>query len=322
MQTKNLDQERLGERKNVSFICSTARLASLSAKKWNEGFLQKVREEGRKDAAYQQRKKEAELEEPAPKDRKVKERTMESRDGLLYQRNLLWVPEGMVQQILESEHDSRIAGHMGQDKTIELIRWNFWWPKMNERIIDFVRSCPSQQNKVSRHQPYGLSSPLELPYAPWQSIAMDFITELPISDGCDQLWVIIDRFTKMAHFLPLRREGKTAAELAIIFAREVWKYHGLPTDNVSDRDSRFTSETWKEFLRLSGIRPRMSTAFHPQTDGQTERLNQTIEAYLRAFVGKEQDDWVRLLPMAEFAYNNSTTTGNIMSPFYANYGFR
>jgi len=119
---------------------------------------------------------------------------------------------------------------------------------MNERIIDFVRSCPEcQQNKASRHQPYGLSSPLELPYAPWQSIAMDFITELPISDECDQLWVIIHQFTKMAHFLPLRKEGKTAADLAVIFAREVWKYHGLPTDIVSDRDSRFTSETWKEF---------------------------------------------------------------------------
>jgi len=105
----------------------------------------------------------------------------------------------------------------------------------------------------------------------------------------------------MAHFLPLRMEGKTAADLAVIFAREIWKYHGLPTDIVSDRDSRFTSETWKEFLRLSGIRPRMSTAFHLQTDGQTERLNQMIEAYLRAFVSKEQDDWVCLLPMAEFA---------------------
>ena len=193
---------------------------------------------------------------------------------------------------------------------------------MNERIIDFVRSCPDcQQNKVSRHHPYGLTSPLELPYAPWQSIAMGFITELPVSEGCDQLWVVIDRFTKMAHFLPLGKEGKTAADLAVIFAREVWKNHGLLTDIVSDRDSRFTSETWKEFLRLLGIRPRMSTAFHPQTDGQMERLNQTIEAYLRAFVSREQDDWVRLLPMAEFAYNNSTTTGNGMSPFYANYGF-
>jgi len=115
---------------------------------------------------------------------------------------------------------------------------------MNERIINFVRSCPEcQQNKVSRHQPYELSSLLELPYAPWQSIAMNFITELPVSENCDQLWVIVDRFTKMAHFLPLRTEGKTAADLAVIFSREVWKYHGLPTDIVSDRDSRFISET-------------------------------------------------------------------------------
>jgi len=150
---------------------------------------------------------------------------------------------------------------------------------------------------------------------------MDFITELQISDKCDQLWVIIDRFTKMTHFLPLRKEGKTAANLAVIFAREVWKYHSLPTDIVSDRDSRLTLETWKEFLRLTGIRPRMSTAFHPQTDGQTKWLNQTIEAYLRAFVSKEQNDWVCLLPMAEFAYNNWTTMGNGMSPFYTNYGF-
>jgi len=209
---------------------------------------------------------------------------------------------------------------MGQDKTIELIRRNFWWPKMKERIVDFVRSCPEcQQNKVSRHQPYRLSSPLELPYAPWQSITMDFITKLPLSEGYNQLWVIIDPFTKMGHFIPLQE--KTAADLAVTFAREVWKHHGLPTDIVADRDSRFTSEVWKEFLRLSGIRPRMSTAFHPQTDGPTERLNQTIEAYLRAFVSKEQDDWVRLLPMAEFAYNNSTTSGNGTSPFYANYGF-
>jgi len=208
---------------------------------------------------------------------------------------------------------------MGQDKTIELIRRNFWWPKMNERIIDFVQSCPEcQQNKATRHHPYGLSSPLELPYPPWQSIAMDFITELPLSEGHDQLLVVIDRFTKMAHYIPLRKDGKTAADLAITFAREVWKHHGLPTDIVSDRDSRFTSEIWWEFLWHSEIRPQMSTVFHPQTDGQTERLNQTIEVYLRAFVSKEQDNWVSLLPMAEFAYNNLTTSGNGMSPFNTN----
>jgi len=299
LQAKNLDEKSLNERRGVSFICSSARLSSVPERRWTEGFLAKVREEGRKDEAYEQAKKqEAAMKDPSPKDRKAKELNYE--DDLLYRWNLLWVPKGLVQEIMESEHDTKVAGHMGQDKTIELIRRNFWWPKMNERIIDFIRSCPEcQQNKASHHQPYGLSSLLELPYTPWKSIAMDFITELPVSDGCDQLWVIIDRFTKMAHFLPLRIKEKTAADLAVVFAWEAWKYHGLPTDIVSDRDSRFTSETWKEFLRLSGIRSRMSTAFHPQTNGQTERLNQTIEAYLRAFIGKEQNDWKRLLPMAE-----------------------
>jgi len=107
---------------------------------------------------------------------------------ILYRRNLLWIPEGLIQKVMKSEHDTKVAGHMGQDKTIELIRRNFWWPKMNQGIIDFVRSCPEcQQNKVSRHRPYGLASLLELPYAPWQSKAMDFITELPTSEDCDQL---------------------------------------------------------------------------------------------------------------------------------------
>jgi len=147
---------------------------------------------------------------------------------------------------------------------------------------------------------------------------MDFITDLPHSEGCDQLWVVINRFSKMAHFIPLKE--KTTADLTKIFAKEIWKYHGLPTDIISDRDSRFTSKIWREFLGLLGIRLRMSIAFHPQTDGQTERLNQTIETYLRAFVSQKQDNWVALLPMAEFAYNNSVTIGNGMTPFYANYG--
>jgi len=175
-----------------------------------------VREEGKKDKEYKQTmEQEVALEELTPKDRKA--RDIKDEKGVLYRKGSLWVPQGLIQRILESEHDTKVAGHMGQDKTIELIRRNFWWPKMNERIIDFVRSCPEcQQNKASRHQPYGLSSPLELPYAPWQSIAMDFITELPCSEGCDQLWVVIDRFTKMAHFIPLKE--KLAADLVKIFA--------------------------------------------------------------------------------------------------------
>jgi len=314
--TTVLKESQLEKRQSQVFVASSARLTSLPAKKRNPDFIKKVRNAAEKDATYQQAWEKREKEELAGQ----APREIEKLDDLLYQRKRLWVPAELVPQVMESEHDTKVAGYMGQDKTIELIQRNFWWPKMNERIMDFVRSCPEcQRNKASRHQPYGLSSPRELPYAPWQSIAMDFITDLPTSEGCDQLWVIIDRFTKMAHFLPLKE--KTAADLARIFAKEIWRFHGLPTDIVSDRDSRFTSETWKDLLRLLEIRPRMSTAFHPQTDGQTEQLNETIEAYLRAFVGHEQDDWVRLLPMAEFAYNNSVTTGNGISPFYANYGF-
>ena len=123
----------------------------------------------------------------------------------------------------------------------------------------------------------------------------------------------------MAHFIPLEEDKKTAKDLARIFAREIWHLHSLPRDIVSDRDSRFTFNTWKEFLAVTGIRPRMSTAFHPQTDGQTERVNQVIEAYLRPFLNQKQDDWVDLLPMAEHAYNNSVTSATGMTPFYANY---
>jgi len=125
---------------------------------------------------------------------------------------------------------------------------------MNEQITDFVLSClQCQNNKAARHQPYGLLTPMELPYALWQSIAMVFITDLPLSEQYDQLWVIIDRFTKMAHFIPLQKDSKSASDLARTFAREVWRHHGLPSDIVSDRDSRFTSAVCQEFLKFSGI---------------------------------------------------------------------
>ena len=138
-------------------ICSSARLASLPSRKWSEDFLAKVREEGKKQKAYERaRKQEAAIDGLSSKDRKIGK--MEYKDDLLYRGNLLWIPKGLVRHILESEYDTKVAGHMGQDKTIELIQRNFWWPKMNERIIDFVRSCPEcQKNKASRHQPYGLS---------------------------------------------------------------------------------------------------------------------------------------------------------------------
>ena len=168
------------------------------------------------------------------------------------------MPRQLVPSILRSEHDSQIAGHFGMDKTTELIRRNSWWLAMIMEIEEYVKSGPDcQKDKARRHKQYGLLSRLELPYAPWQSIALDFITDLPLSNGCTELWVVIDRFTKMAHFIPLKEDAKTAADLARRFAKEIWRLHGLPCDIVSDRDSRFISSTWKEFLNVMGIRPRM-----------------------------------------------------------------
>jgi hypothetical protein len=127
---------------------------------------------------------------------------------------------------------------------------------MDQEIIEYIRRClECQKDKATCHKPYGLLSPLDLPYAPWTSIAIDFITDLPLSEDCDQLWVIIDRFTKMAHFIPLKKEQKTAEHLVKIFAHESWRFHGIPTDIISDRDSRFTSTEWKQFLGILGVRP-------------------------------------------------------------------
>jgi hypothetical protein len=128
---------------------------------------------------------------------------------VLYRKPKLWVPCGLRDSVLQSKHDSKVAGHMGQDETKELIRRNFWLPKMNKAIIKYIQSCPEcQRNKAARHKAYGLLQLLEPAYALWQSIAMDYITDLPLSEGCDWLWVIIDRNTKMAHYIRQRKRTK------------------------------------------------------------------------------------------------------------------
>jgi hypothetical protein len=156
--------------------------------------------------------------------------------------------------VLESEHDSKIAGHMGQDKTLELIRHHFVWPEMKEGVNDYVRSClVCQRMKCLRHARYGLHHPLELAIAPWQSLSIDFTVDLPLSKGCAQIWVIVDRFTKIAHFIPLKDEAKKTPHLAPIFANEIWRHHGLPTDIVSNHDRLFTSDFWSKLCNYVGI---------------------------------------------------------------------
>ena len=249
----------------------------------------------------------------------------EEKEGLLFFENRYVLPndKALKLKVLEANHDSRVAGHFGQFKTLDRMRQNFFWSKMDDDAKDYVRSCDvCQRDKTSRRKKYGLLQPLDIPHQPWRSIAMDFIVGLPESNGFTQIWVVVDRLTKMAHFIPMvTGEKSPAKDLAMTFAREVWRLHGLPSDIVSDRGSVFISGFWKELMEHLGVDLNLSTAFHPQTDGQTERINQVLEGYLRHYSNFQQDDWADLLPLAEHAYNTATSESTKVLPFFANYGF-
>ena len=201
-----------------------------------------------------------------------------------------------------------------------LISRNFYWPKMEDDVREYCSSYDiCQKIKSPRHAKHGLLHPLELPSKPWIHVLTDFITDLPLSSGVLKILVVVDRFTKMAHFIPIdEKDSPTVAKGSL---NNVWKYHEFPENIVSDRAGTFTGQYFTDLYDYLGIKRSMSTAFHPQTDGQTERMNQLIEAHLGAYCNFEQNDWAEMLPMAEYAYNNPKHSATKITPFYANYGY-
>ena len=169
-----------------------------------------------------------------------------------------------------------------------------------------------------KHHEYELLQPLEVSYALWSSISMDFIISLPTVHSYNQIWTVIDRFLKIMYFIILK--STSVRELVDSFIKEIWWLHGLLLDIVSDRDTRFTLNFWAAVMKKLNMKLNMSTAFHPQTDGQSEILNQILEQYLQTFCNYHQDNWLELLPFTEFSYNNSTNASMKMTPFYAGYG--
>jgi len=159
-----------------------------------------------------------------------------------------------------------------------------------------------------------------VPYAAWASTLVYFITQLSNSAGYTQIMVVVDRFTKMAHFIGLQ-ESATAKEVAEGFLKEAWKLHELQLEIISDMDAKFAGELWESLCKKIGVRRKMSTAYHPQTDGQTDRVNQALGGYLGIFVNYDQDDWYHFVLLAEYAYNNSVTKAHDMTSFLANYGY-
>jgi RNase H-like domain found in reverse transcriptase/Reverse transcriptase (RNA-dependent DNA polymerase)/Integrase zinc binding domain/Chromo (CHRromatin Organisation MOdifier) domain/Retroviral aspartyl protease len=228
--------------------------------------------------------------------------------------------------VIQERHDSKTAGHPGISKTIELITRDYTWPKMREYVTNYVKNCDTcAKAKHARHKPWGKLQSIAMPDQAWSSIALDFITKLPKSREpltgveFDSILVINDRLTKLAYFIPYK-ESSTAEELAYTFTKTIIAQHGVPQEIVSDRDKLFTSQFWQSLADLLGTKHKLSTSYHPQTDGQTERTNQTLEQYLRCYLNYEQDNWVQLLPVAQFAFNNNASATGV-SPFFANYGF-
>ncbi|KAL5596456.1 uncharacterized protein BROUX77_007140 [Berkeleyomyces rouxiae] len=243
-------------------------------------------------------------------------------DGLLFVNDLLYLPnEDLRVRALKNCHDIMPSGHPGQKNTFELLVREYWWPGMRRDVIRYIRNCEvCQRIKSARHSPYGLLKPLTIPQARWTSVSLDFITGLPVSNSFDMILVVVDRLSKMAHFIPCD-SSLDAAGFAKLYLSAVYRLHGLPLDIVSDRGSLFTSAFSKALAKLLGIKQNLSTAFHPQTDGQTERVNSILEQYLRGYTYYRQDNWADLLPLAEFSYNDSESSSTMLTPFFANHGF-
>jgi hypothetical protein len=246
-------------------------------------------------------------------------------DHLVLFQGRLYVPdnEDIKTSILSQCHDHPSAGHFGRYKTVELVSRDFYWPHLSKFVSHYIQTCEvCQRSKKQRHLPHGLLQPLPIPSAPWLSTSLDFIVGLPLSgpSSFDSILVIVDRFTKMAHFIPCHTTD-SSRDFARLYHDNIIKLHGLPQDIVSDRGSVFLSHFWRDVCKILDIKQNLSTAFHPQSDGQTERINGILEQYLRIFVNFNQDNWVQLLPMAEFAYNNSASASTKVSPFFANYGY-
>jgi len=206
------------------------------------------------------------------------------KDDLLWYQGKIWIPkdEGIRTTLITKHHEPPQAGHGGTAKTTELISKQYYWPKIREDIKRFIKNCDTcQRTKVVRQAPYGLLQPKEAGDRPWKAIAMDFITILPKSDGYDIILVVIARLTKMSHFIPCLKD-LDARQFANSFMREIVRLHRLPHAIITDRGKIFTSEPWKEITGKLGIEKRLSTAFHPQTDGQTKRTNAILEQYLPA----------------------------------------
>lgn len=240
-------------------------------------------------------------------------------DGLLFygREQRLYVPDWhqLRRNLIKECHDTKWAGHPGTRRTRALLEREYFWPRMRSDIDEYVKSClVCQQDKIEQKKTSGLLEPLPIPNRPWESVSIDFISALPEVDGCGSIMVVVDRFSKYGIFIAAPRHC-SAESAAQLFLSNVVKFWGVPQSIISDRDPRFTGKFWTKLFGLLGSTLCFSSSFHPQSDGQTERMNSLLECYLRHFVSANQKNWKYLLDIAQFSYNLQVSESTGKSPF-------
>jgi len=243
--------------------------------------------------------------------------------GFLRFDDRMYVPDSanLHLRVLQYHHNHVLAGHLGQNKTLELIWRHYTWPNIRDDIQKFCKSCVTcMRSKPQRHRPYGSLQQLPIPEHPWNSISMDFIEKLPSSSSFDTILVIVDRLSKQAIFIPTH-DTITSAELARLFVTHVFSKHGVLSHVTSDCSSEFVSHFFCSLGTALDMRLHFTSGYHPEANGQAERTNQTLEQYLYIYCNYQQDNWSELLSLAEFVYNNAPNTTTGVSPFFANKGY-
>ena len=231
------------------------------------------------------------------------------------------VKEDRSLSILDEAHNGSFAIHLGSIKMYQDLKMSFWWSGIKRDVSKFVTKCLVCQRVKAEHQvPSGLLQPIRIPEWKWDRITMNFVVGLPLTGRkYDSVWVVVDRLTKSAHFIPVRTDY-SLDKLAELYIREIVRLHGIPISIISDRDSRFTSRFWGKLQEAMDTRLNFSTTFHPQTDGQSERVIQILEDMLRSCVIDYEGSWDRHIPLVEFVYNNSFQSSIGMAPYEALYG--